>query len=100
MDKALSLIEEIIKVNCIHCTGASFYIDIFKILKARKLGCVSYEEIHDFTSLSIDRIIECSHYIKKEYIEDRFIFINETKPTLNIPNLLANSKYDRPTISV
>lgn len=60
------LIEEIIKVNCIHCTGTSYYIDIFKILKARKLGCVSYEEIQDFTSLSIDRIIECSHYIKKD----------------------------------
>lgn len=58
--------EAIVKANCIQYTDSSYYVDIFKILKAHKGGCVSFQEIHEKTSLSIDRIKECYHFIKKD----------------------------------
>ena len=60
------LTEAIIKANCNHSVACSYYVDIFKILKAHKCGCVSLEEIRKSTSLSIDRIKECVRFINRD----------------------------------
>lgn len=58
--------EAIVKANCIHFTSTSYYIDIFKILKAKKAGCKTFDEICKYTGLSIERVKECSHFLKKD----------------------------------
>ena len=58
--------EAIVKANCIHSTASDYYVDIFKILKAKKLGYETFEEISSFCGLSIDRIKECSHFFKRD----------------------------------
>ena len=66
--------EAIVKANCIHSTSCVYYVDIFKILKAHKCGCVSYDEIHEMTSLSLDRIKECMNFIKKDISLSDIVF--------------------------
>lgn len=92
-----SISRAIIKANCM-CTfyDDKYYSDIMKILKAYRSGYDCLEDIQEMTSLDLDRIKECTSFIKRNMIPiDKCIFVVSGDFQDNVMNrIFASSIFD------